>query len=166
MEENFLTISSAVVHVFGQWNSEVARGQFSIVRQTDGRSTEATLLLKVGRNLQWALTKDLIVGKLDKLRYLFSIVLPATHVQAAAGKDDIFSGMDHTPSAEVLNYVVSFPEEDIDSSSSEVLNYVVSFPKEEEDSSSLRCLETYLKQHARFNGSCSLDLKSRFKSPR
>ena len=32
MEENFLTISSAVVHVYGQGNFEVASGQFSIVR--------------------------------------------------------------------------------------------------------------------------------------
>lgn len=143
MEENFLTISSAIVHVYGQWNSEMASGQFSILRQTDGR-TEPAMVLKVGRNLHWAITKDLIVCKLDKLRYLFSIVLPAT-VQAV--EDDMFLLRNHIPSSEVLNYVVSFP-------------------KEEEDSSSLRYLESYLKQHARFNGPSSLDKKSRFKSRR
>jgi hypothetical protein len=45
----------------------------------------------------------------------------------------------------------------------EVLNYVVSFPKEEEDSSSLKYLDCYLKQYARFNGPSSLHGNSRFK---
>jgi len=137
LEENFLTISSSVVHVYGQLGAEVGSGQFSIVRQSDG-STEPAMKIKVGRDLLWPITKDVLVCKLDNLRYLFSIVRPVEV------EDDFLLWMNLSPSTEVLNYVVSFP-------------------KEEKESSSLEYLDTFLKQYARFNGSSSLDKISRLK---
>lgn len=51
---------------------ELAKGDLSILRITDGDVSLATVV-KVGTNLQWPLTKDEPVIKLDKVHYLFTL---------------------------------------------------------------------------------------------
>lgn len=67
---------------------ELAKGEFTLVRIFDENVSLATII-KVGDDLQWPLTKDEPVVKLDVLHYLFSLPI----------KDD-----------EPLSYGVTFSE--------------------------------------------------------
>ncbi|KAJ0986397.1 hypothetical protein J5N97_004753 [Dioscorea zingiberensis] len=72
-EEILFRVPGASVHLMG--DTEVvglAQGDFTIIRITEGDVLLATKA-KVGLELQWPLTKDEPVVKLDKLHYLFSL---------------------------------------------------------------------------------------------
>lgn len=51
---------------------ELVNGEFTVVRISDGSVSLATVV-KVGEELQWPLTKDEPVVKVDALQYLFSL---------------------------------------------------------------------------------------------
>lgn len=72
-EDVLLRVPGASVHLLE--DSEpvgLAKGDFSIIRITEGGVVLATKA-KVGLDLQWPLTKDEPVVKLDQLHYLFSL---------------------------------------------------------------------------------------------
>ncbi|KAM0938199.1 putative senescence/spartin-associated [Dioscorea sansibarensis] len=72
-EDVLLRVPGASVHLLE--DSEpvgLAKGDFTIIRITEGGVVLATKA-KVGLDLQWPLTKDEPVVKLDRLHYLFSL---------------------------------------------------------------------------------------------
>ncbi|KAF8393449.1 hypothetical protein HHK36_021693 [Tetracentron sinense] len=72
-EEVLLRIPGSTVHLMDEGESvELAKGDFTIVRLADENVLLATFI-KVGDDLQWPLTKDEPVVKLDSLQYLFSM---------------------------------------------------------------------------------------------
>lgn len=72
-EDVLLKIPDASVHLTGDGEAiELARGDLTILKITDEDVSLATVV-KVGLHLQWPLTKDEPVIKLDKLHYLFTI---------------------------------------------------------------------------------------------
>ncbi|KAL5697754.1 hypothetical protein ACHQM5_028871 [Ranunculus cassubicifolius] len=58
----------------GRETTELTRGDFTLVRLID-ENISLAFILKVGNDLQWPLTKDEPVVKLNKLNYLFSLPL-------------------------------------------------------------------------------------------
>ncbi|KAJ6817037.1 senescence/dehydration-associated protein-like isoform X1, chloroplastic [Iris pallida] len=72
-EDVLLRIPGASVFLTGDGEVvELAKGDLSILRITDEDVPLATVV-KVGTNLQWPLTKDEPVIKLDKVHYLFTL---------------------------------------------------------------------------------------------
>lgn len=72
-EHLLLRIPGATVHLTGDGEAvELAKGDLTILKVTDEDVSLATVV-KVGPNLQWPLTKDEPVIKLDKLHYLFTL---------------------------------------------------------------------------------------------
>lgn len=72
-QEVLLTIPACIVHLMDEGEAvELARGEFTLVRIVDENVSLATII-KVGDDLQWPLTKDEPVVKLDFLHYLFSL---------------------------------------------------------------------------------------------
>ncbi|XP_010267145.1 PREDICTED: senescence/dehydration-associated protein At4g35985, chloroplastic-like [Nelumbo nucifera] len=72
-EEMLLEIPGCTVHLMeGGEALELAKGVFRLVRLTEDGISLATIV-KVGDELQWPLTKDEPVVKLDALHYLFSL---------------------------------------------------------------------------------------------
>ncbi|KAJ4953577.1 hypothetical protein NE237_030409 [Protea cynaroides] len=89
-EEVLLYIPGCTVHLMeGGETAELANGDFRLVRLTEENIGLATIV-KVGDDLQWPLTKDEPVVKLDAIHYLFSLPM----------KDD-----------DPLSYGVSFSEQ-------------------------------------------------------
>lgn len=73
-QEVLLQIPGCTVHLMDEGEAlELAKGEFIIVRVLDKRVSVATII-KVG-DLQWPLTKDEPVVKLDSLHYLFSLLM-------------------------------------------------------------------------------------------
>ncbi|KAL5572553.1 hypothetical protein UlMin_022150 [Ulmus minor] len=71
--EIILQIPESRVHLMDDGQAiELANGQFTITRILDENVSLATII-KVGEDLQWPLTKDEPVLKLDALSYLFSL---------------------------------------------------------------------------------------------
>ncbi|KAH9801016.1 Senescence domain-containing protein [Citrus sinensis] len=88
-QEVLLRIPGCTVHLMDEGEAiELAKGEFTLVRIFDENVSLATII-KVGDDLQWPLTKDEPVVKLDVLHYLFSLPM----------KDD-----------EPLSYGVTFSE--------------------------------------------------------
>ncbi|KAK9208623.1 hypothetical protein WN944_000982 [Citrus x changshan-huyou] len=88
-QEVLLRIPGCTVHLMDEGEAiELAKGEFTLVRIFDENVSLATII-KVGDDLQWPLTKDEPVVKLDVLHYLFSLPI----------KDD-----------EPLSYGVTFSE--------------------------------------------------------
>ncbi|KAJ8751065.1 hypothetical protein K2173_016246 [Erythroxylum novogranatense] len=72
-QEVLLLIPACSVHlVEGGEAQEFAKGEFTLVRILEDNVSLATIV-KVGEDLQWPLTKDEPVVKLDALHYLFSL---------------------------------------------------------------------------------------------
>ncbi|CAK7337507.1 unnamed protein product [Dovyalis caffra] len=72
-QEVLLQIPVCTVYLMDEGEAvELAKGKFTIVRILDKNVSIATII-KVGDNLQWPLTKDEPVLKLDSLNYLFSL---------------------------------------------------------------------------------------------
>lgn len=129
IEENIIAINGVRVHLSDDGKGlnngiELATGNFSLVRLvmvqeiSENEKTMISVIAKVGDNLRWPVTKAVLVEKIDKLRYSFSVCLPP-----AEGGVETENGL------------------------SEILNYVVSF-KAEEDSSSLDLMDEYLDKYA------------------
>ncbi|XP_022730974.1 senescence/dehydration-associated protein At4g35985, chloroplastic-like isoform X2 [Durio zibethinus] len=71
--EVLLQIPGCTVHLMDEGEAlELARGEFTLVRILDADVPLATIV-KVGEELQWPLTKDEPVVKLDSFHYLFSL---------------------------------------------------------------------------------------------
>ncbi|XVE54189.1 hypothetical protein DITRI_Ditri03aG0060600 [Diplodiscus trichospermus] len=71
--EVLLQIPGCTVHLMGEGEAlELAKGEFTLVRILDEDVPLATIV-KVGQDLQWPLTKDEPVVKLDSFHYLFSL---------------------------------------------------------------------------------------------
>ncbi|KMT03200.1 hypothetical protein BVRB_8g197490 [Beta vulgaris subsp. vulgaris] len=71
--ELILRIPGSVVNLMEEGETiELARGDFSVYVLSDQNISLATII-KVGDNLQWPLTKDEPVIKLDALHYLFTL---------------------------------------------------------------------------------------------
>lgn len=71
-QEVLLRIPGCTVHLMDEGEAiELAKGEFTLVRIFDENVSLATVI-KVGDDLQWPLTKDEPVVKLDVLHYLFS----------------------------------------------------------------------------------------------
>ncbi|XP_042486043.1 senescence/dehydration-associated protein At4g35985, chloroplastic-like [Macadamia integrifolia] len=88
-EELLLHIPGCTIHLMDEGETaELAKGDFILVRLIEENISLATIV-KVGDDLQWPLTKDEPVVKLDGLHYLFSLPI----------KD-----------SDPLSYGVSFPE--------------------------------------------------------
>ncbi|KAF6164254.1 hypothetical protein GIB67_010224 [Kingdonia uniflora] len=89
-EEILLRIPGCKVHLVQQDDTvELAKGDFTVFKLVDDNISLATVI-KVGEDLQWPLTKDEPVVKLDALQYLFSLPM----------KD-----------RDLLNYGISFSEQ-------------------------------------------------------
>lgn len=72
-EEILITIPGATLHLVEEGETtELDKGELSIIRLTQENVVLATLI-KIGTDLQWPLTKDEPVIKLDQLHYLFSL---------------------------------------------------------------------------------------------
>lgn len=72
-EELLLQIPDCTLHLIeGGDTTELTRGDFTLVRLVD-QNVSLAFILKVGNDLQWPLTKDEPVVKLNKLNYLFSL---------------------------------------------------------------------------------------------
>lgn len=72
-EEILITIPGATLHLMEEGETtELAKGELAIVRLTQENVVLATLV-KIGTDLQWPLTKDEPVIKVDQLHYLFSL---------------------------------------------------------------------------------------------
>lgn len=90
-QELVLQIPRCKVHLVDQGEAlELAQGNFTIMRVMEQNVALATVI-KVGSSVQWPLTKDEPVVKVDGLHYLFSLPV----------KDG----------GEPLSYGVTFPEE-------------------------------------------------------
>ncbi|KAL4283300.1 hypothetical protein GQ457_16G002910 [Hibiscus cannabinus] len=71
--ELLLHIPGCTVHLMDEGEAmELANGDFTLVRASDDDVPLATIV-KVGEDLQWPLTKDEPVVKLDSFHYLFSL---------------------------------------------------------------------------------------------
>ncbi|OMO82694.1 Senescence/spartin-associated [Corchorus capsularis] len=71
--ELLLQIPGCIVHLMDEGEAmELAKGEFTLVRILDEDVPLATIV-KVGEDLQWPLTKDEPVVKLDSFHYLFSL---------------------------------------------------------------------------------------------
>ncbi|KVI01214.1 Senescence/spartin-associated [Cynara cardunculus var. scolymus] len=71
--EILLSIPSSKVHLMDEGEAvELAAGDFTIIQISDEETLLANII-KVGDDLQWPLTKDEPVVKLDHLHYLFSL---------------------------------------------------------------------------------------------
>ncbi|KAI3994686.1 hypothetical protein MKX01_002302 [Papaver californicum] len=72
-EESVLQIPGCTVNLVQEGEAvEIAKGYFNLVKLSD-ENVPLAILVKVGDELQWPLTKDEPVVKLDKLDYLFSL---------------------------------------------------------------------------------------------
>ncbi|KAJ4842835.1 hypothetical protein Tsubulata_033655 [Turnera subulata] len=72
-EETLLLLPGCTAHLMEEGEAlELAKGEFKLVRISDENVSLATIV-KVGDDLQWPLTKDEPVVKLDALHYLFSL---------------------------------------------------------------------------------------------
>ncbi|CBI28002.3 hypothetical protein VitviT2T_016458 [Vitis vinifera] len=72
-QELLLQIPACTVHLMEEGEAvELANGEFTLLRISDENVFLATII-KVGDDLQWPLTKDEPVVKLDSLHYLFSL---------------------------------------------------------------------------------------------
>ncbi|CAK7337508.1 unnamed protein product [Dovyalis caffra] len=72
-QELLLQIPACTVHLMEAGEAlELAKGDFSLARILDENVSLATIV-KIGDDLQWPLTKDEPVVKLDALHYLFSL---------------------------------------------------------------------------------------------
>ncbi|TXG61468.1 hypothetical protein EZV62_012831 [Acer yangbiense] len=73
MHEVLLRIPGCTAHLMDQGEAvELGNGEFTLVRIMDDNVSLATIV-KIGHDLQWPLTKDEPVVKLDSLHYLFSL---------------------------------------------------------------------------------------------
>ncbi|KAJ0030978.1 hypothetical protein Pint_13272 [Pistacia integerrima] len=89
-QEVLLRIPGCTVHLMDEGEAiELGKGEFTLVKILDENVSLATII-KVGDDLQWPLTKDEPVVKLDFLHYLFSLPM----------KDD-----------DLLSYGVTFMEQ-------------------------------------------------------
>ncbi|XP_027358678.1 senescence/dehydration-associated protein At4g35985, chloroplastic-like [Abrus precatorius] len=89
-QETLIQIPGCRVHLMDDGEAlEIAQGHFTIIKIMDQNVPLATII-KVGKGVQWPLTKDEPVVKVDALHYLFSLPV----------KD-----------GEPLSYGVSFPKE-------------------------------------------------------
>ncbi|KAK3210622.1 hypothetical protein Dsin_015328 [Dipteronia sinensis] len=71
--EVLLRIPGCTAHLMNQGEAvELGNGEFTLVRIMDDNVSLATII-KIGHDLQWPLTKDEPVVKLDSLHYLFSL---------------------------------------------------------------------------------------------
>lgn len=71
-QEVLLQIPGCTVHLMEEGEAvELGNGEFTLLKISDGNAFLATTI-KVGDDLQWPLTKDEPVVKLDSLDYLFS----------------------------------------------------------------------------------------------
>ncbi|GAV88886.1 Senescence domain-containing protein [Cephalotus follicularis] len=74
-QEVILRIPGCTVHLMDEGEAlELARGEFTLVRILEDNVPLATIV-KVGYDLQWPLTKDEPVVKLDSHQYLFSLLV-------------------------------------------------------------------------------------------
>ncbi|XP_061371165.1 senescence/dehydration-associated protein At4g35985, chloroplastic-like [Gastrolobium bilobum] len=74
-QEVLIQIPGCKVHLMDEGEAlELAQGQFMIIKTLDDNVSLATII-KVGDDLQWPLTKDEPVVKLDALHYLFSLLV-------------------------------------------------------------------------------------------
>ncbi|KAI3908862.1 hypothetical protein MKW98_029412, partial [Papaver atlanticum] len=72
-EELLLQIPGCTVNLVQEGETvEIAQGYFNLVKLSD-ENVPLAILVKVGDELQWPLTKDEPVVKLDELDYLFSL---------------------------------------------------------------------------------------------
>ncbi|XP_041009087.1 senescence/dehydration-associated protein At4g35985, chloroplastic-like [Juglans microcarpa x Juglans regia] len=72
-QEVLLRIPGCKVHLMDEGvATEIANGEFTLLRVTDENVSLATII-KVGEDLQWPLTQDEPVVKVDALQYLFSL---------------------------------------------------------------------------------------------
>lgn len=102
-----LQIPECTLHLMdGGESMELARGEFSVVKILDDNQVCMTTIIRVGGDVQWPLTKDEPVLKLDSSHYLFTLPMN-----------------DGDP----LSYGVTFPEQCVSSSS---LGSLDSFLKE------------------------------------
>ncbi|KAI9192416.1 hypothetical protein LWI28_022654 [Acer negundo] len=73
VHEVLLRIPGCTAHLMDQGEAvELGNGEFTLVRIMDDNVSLATIV-KIGHDLQWPLTKDEPVVKLDSLHYLFSL---------------------------------------------------------------------------------------------
>ncbi|XP_052182696.1 senescence/dehydration-associated protein At4g35985, chloroplastic-like isoform X3 [Diospyros lotus] len=71
--EVLLTVPGCKVHLMEEGEAlELANGCFTVLRLSD-ENVELATIINVGEDLQWPLTKDEPVVKLDALHYLFSL---------------------------------------------------------------------------------------------
>ncbi|XP_058074150.1 senescence/dehydration-associated protein At4g35985, chloroplastic-like [Magnolia sinica] len=88
-EEILLQIPGSIAHLIEDAEPlELAKGDFTVVRLTE-ENVILAIIVRIGSDLQWPLTKDEAVVKLDQLHYLFS--LPSQD-------------------GEILSYAISFSE--------------------------------------------------------
>ncbi|OVA12494.1 Senescence/spartin-associated [Macleaya cordata] len=72
-EELLLQIPGCTVNLVQEGDTvELAKGYFNLIKISD-ENVPIAILIKVGDELQWPLTKDEPVVKLDELHYLFSL---------------------------------------------------------------------------------------------
>eukprot|EP00253_Pinus_taeda_P031399 PITA_31399 len=116
IEETLVRIpGEAVVHLVeaGEEVSDsvqLGSGEFSIVRLVQG-NTGIALLVKVGEDVCWPLTKDEPTLKLDSLHYLFSI-RPPPDEEEVADEDKAEERENDKDRCEILNYGVTFADEE------------------------------------------------------
>ncbi|OIT35243.1 PREDICTED: protein EARLY-RESPONSIVE TO DEHYDRATION 7, chloroplastic-like [Nicotiana attenuata] len=76
LEETLLTIPGSILHLIDtHYSVELAAGDLSVHRLRQDNSVVA-VLVRVGNDIQWPLTKDLAAVKLDDSRYFFSFQAP------------------------------------------------------------------------------------------
>ncbi|KAH1049441.1 hypothetical protein GLYMA_08G033700v4 [Glycine max] len=74
-QEVLMQIPACKVHLMDEGEAlELSQGHFMIIKTFEENVSLATII-KVGDDLQWPLTKDMPVVKLDSLHYLFSLLV-------------------------------------------------------------------------------------------
>ncbi|KAH9310722.1 hypothetical protein KI387_025757, partial [Taxus chinensis] len=106
--EVLVRLPRAVVHLVdgSEENVELGSGEFSLIRLLQG-DIGLAILVKVGDDLSWPLTKDEPIVKVDSCHYLFSVRPPDVEEEIS---ETVKSGS--ASGSEMLNYGVTFEGEE------------------------------------------------------
>ena len=142
-ETILVNIPDAIAHLIDRDNSLLlSTGDFTLVRLTQGGNGIA-VFARVGKGLQWPLTKDQSSVKLDPLHYFFSILVPP-EVEAACRTSSAEEESGNRVPGKVSK------EEFKNELSEEVLHYGITF-RPSSDTSSLALLDDMLIQYSHFS---------------
>lgn len=105
VEENLIKIPGAILHLIDRsYSVELACGDLKIIRLVQGGNTVA-VLASVADEIQWPLTKEEAVVKLDDSHYFFSFGFSDSDTGGDEGsKNKSKSESSHGKDSDVLNY--------------------------------------------------------------